>query len=170
MRANDDGSVTFSKQEIMALRQAISGHDLQELTIPSVPVHVVTLNRRRRIIARLAVGMILIAIGLFSAETLGNDSVQAKDSKYAIARIVDAIRVSHQNVPPGEMDFITGFNDVPKYPLPPRGQEANRLALDSILVNTYTNGANEYPIFALTISLGIVGTGIGLILVQPFRS
>jgi hypothetical protein len=54
MQANDDGSVTLSKQEIMALRRALSEQDLQEVTIPSVPVHIVTPNRRRRIISSVA--------------------------------------------------------------------------------------------------------------------
>jgi hypothetical protein len=170
MRANDDGSVTFSKQEIMALRRAVSEQDLQEVTIPSVPVHIVTPNRRRRVILRWIIGGLLIACGLGFALHSGNDSIQAKQAKYTIARMVDAIRVSHQDVPPGEMEFITGSNDVPKYPLPPRGQAANRLALDGILVNAYTSGANELDIFELTIGLGIVGTGIGLILLQPLRS
>jgi hypothetical protein len=170
MRTNKDGSVTFSKQELMALRRAMSEQDLQEITIPSLPVHIVAPNRRRRMIARCVVGGLLILIGLGLAFKSPNDSVQTKQTKYAIARVLDAIRVSHQYVPPDEMDFITSFSNVSKYPLPPHGQEASRLALDSILVNMYTNGINEYPIFTLTISLGIVGTGIGLILLEPFRS
>jgi hypothetical protein len=52
MRVHDDGSVTVTKQEIMAMRQALLDEDVQEIRVPSLPVHVVTPNRRRRTIAR----------------------------------------------------------------------------------------------------------------------
>ena len=173
MQTNNDGSVTFSSQEIMALRQAISQKDLEEITIPSIPVHVVRPNRRQRVIARCVLGVFLIAVGLFFVFNLSNDSIQAKQTKYSTARVLDAIRVSRQYVPPDEMNFTIGTSElsgIPKYPLPPHGQEASRLALDSILLNAYTSGPNQYDLFVLTIGYGIVGTGIGLILLQPFRS
>jgi hypothetical protein len=170
---NDNGSITLSRHEIMAIQRVVSGEDLQEITLPSIPVQMVPPNRRRRIgrmIARVAVGLLVVAFGIGLLNSWGEER---SSDKIIMARTLDALRVSGHKLPENEMRALVGgtgtAEGIPTYAPPPPGRESDRIAIDSLLVALYMNAA-QWDIFAFGIATAVIGAGAGLIVLQPLRS